>query len=135
MLSDKLPHCVYRCDPGVCWKQGRIGLSVSYPLPQTLAEICAYRRRYARAERRARAMIVSAGLAGRALGKMELSAIHRFGMSWLRPTSSTTDDPASVPIRQVPMVWAERWKVQMSVAPAAFQTSVIMSSAWVDILV
>src|SRR5450432_2265115 len=86
-------------------------------------------RRKLSAVRRERAMIVRAGFAGTADGKIELSHIQRFGTSKHLPCASTTFSFGSLPMRHVPIVCADRWKVQMSVALAAFQTWVISSSA------
>ena len=84
-------------------------------------------------ERKASAITVNAGLAGSELGKTELSTIHKFEMSWLRPNGSTTESSGWVPMRQVPIVCADLSNVQMSEAPTACQACVIQSAAWADI--
>ena len=78
-------------------------------------------------------MMVSAGLAGRALGKTELSQIQSPGTSKQRPSGSTTARLGSVPIRHVPMVCATRGAVKMSRAPAAVQASVMKRTACASI--
>ncbi len=81
------------------------------------------------AVRSASAMIVNAGFAAGALGKTELSHIHRFSTVCDRPNASTTLCSASSPIRNVPITCAERGSVQQSVAPAACHAAVISFTA------
>ncbi len=60
------------------------------------------------AVRKAKAIIVNAGLTDNADGKTELSQMYRFEISNERPFLLTTESPASSPITHVPIMCALR---------------------------